>query len=111
MTRLTLLKSRFSGKDSPKSTNSRRKTGSKSCNRVSSVMKKPKNAKMEPHRLTKQKQLSLNQLMMVNLVLLGSDLVEEGIEANKLQNSKSMSHFKLVRTKKTKVLCNKTVRK
>lgn len=43
---------------------------------------------MLTHRLTRQKQLNLNQLMMVSLVNLESVLVVEGIEVNKPQNSK-----------------------
>lgn len=48
---------------------------------------------MLTHRLTRQKQLSLNRLMMVSLVNLESDMVEEGIEINKPQNSKWRRHF------------------
>ena len=59
---------------------------------------------MLTHRLTRQKQLSLNQLMMVNLVNLESVLVEEGIEISKPQNSKWRRHFKLVLMKKMKTL-------
>jgi hypothetical protein len=63
-------------------------------------MKKPRRAKMLTHRLTRQKQLSLNQLMMVSLVNLESVLVVEGIEVNKPQNSKWRRHFKRVLMKK-----------
>lgn len=59
---------------------------------------------MLTHRLTRQKQLSLNRLMMASLVNLESDLVEEVIEVNKSQNSKWRRHFKLVLMKKMKTL-------
>ena len=66
---------------------------------------------MLTHRLTRQKQLSLNQRMMVSLVNLESVLVEEGIEVNKSQNSKWRRHFKLVLMKKMKTLQNQRERK
>jgi len=67
-------------------------------------MKKPRRAKMPTHRLTRQKQLSLNRLTMVSLVHLESDQVGEGIVVNKPQKSKWRRHFKLVLTKKMKTL-------
>lgn len=88
MTLLIWVKSQFSVNDSPKSINSKRKTGSKLFSRASSVTKRLRKGMMLLHQLTRRRQQSSSKRMMDSLVNRANASVEEAIEANKLQKNR-----------------------
>jgi hypothetical protein len=80
------LRSLFSAKDYPKSTNSEKKTGSRLCNKASSALRRPKKMEKALLVLTRLRLQSSSKPMMDKAGTLASASAEE---VTKLQRSRS----------------------